>query len=89
MIVLHSLHRISSMVSWVATADWALVFLALLGSTFLTLQVPHDEIVTRIGWALQNWDTVLEEKDEIPMLIFAAAPYVALGDFVGLVASAK
>jgi hypothetical protein len=43
--------------------------------------------VTRIGWALQNWETVLEKKDEIPMLIFAAAPYVALSDFVGLVAS--
>ena len=68
--------------SWAATADMTLICGMLLVSTFLTLQVPHDEIVTRIGWVLQNWETVLEPKDNIPLLLFAAAPYISLSEFV-------
>ena len=65
----------------------------LLSSTFWTLQAPHDDIVIRIGWAMQNWEEILTSggsQTGIPFLLIVAAVYAAISEmFVGMAISTK
>lgn len=57
--------------------------LMLIGSTFQTVTAPHDEIVMRVGWAFQDWNSILDQHHHvhnIPVLIYAAALYMALSE---------
>ena len=61
---------------------------ALCTCTFWTLQVPHDEIATRVGWAMQDWDKVATQSSnsDTPFLMFVAACYLALDEFLKVAA---
>jgi hypothetical protein len=56
----------------------------LIVSTYGTVTAPYDDIVIRIGWALQDWNSIVSNTKvvHIPAVIFAAALYVAMSDFV-------
>lgn len=77
--------RTNSIVPWITAVDWSMTGLALLTSTFWTTQVPNDIIVTRVGWAMQNWNDVLNDKsDDIPIIVSVASVYMVLDELMAV-----
>eukprot|EP00980_Cylindrotheca_fusiformis_P030081 scaffold24326_cov191-Cylindrotheca_fusiformis.AAC.2 len=65
----------------VARKDWPLLVFMLLLSTYSTVTAPTDDIVIRIGWALQDWNNIGADE-HVPILIYVAALYMAFSDVV-------